>query len=58
MLPWPTMALPFTLKSILWQKENYENSKVSPSKNIILKKSAKKKPKSFKILQLYNSSQI
>ncbi len=29
------MALPFTLKSILMQKKNYENSKISPCKNII-----------------------
>jgi hypothetical protein len=36
------VALPFTLKSILWQKKNYENSNVSPSKNIIFKKSAKR----------------
>jgi hypothetical protein len=32
------MALPFTLKSILRQKENYENSNISPWKNIIFKK--------------------
>jgi hypothetical protein len=24
-----TVALPFTLKSILWQKKNYENSDIS-----------------------------
>jgi hypothetical protein len=29
------MALPFTLISILRQKENYENSNISPCKNII-----------------------
>jgi hypothetical protein len=32
------VALPFTLKSILKQKKNYENSNISPCKNIILKK--------------------
>jgi len=32
-----TMAWPFTLKSILWQKKNYENSNISPCKNIIFK---------------------
>jgi hypothetical protein len=44
-----TMPLPFTLKSILRQKMNYGNSNISPSKNIILKKTLHKKPKSFKI---------
>jgi hypothetical protein len=45
------VALPFTLKGILRQKKkNYENSNISPSKNIIFKISSKKKPKSFKIL--------
>jgi len=29
-----TMALPFTLKDILKQKKNYENSNISPCKNI------------------------
>ncbi len=29
------VALPFTLKSILRQKKNYENSNISPCKNII-----------------------
>ncbi len=33
-----TVALPFTLKSMLRQKKNYENSNISPSKNIIFKK--------------------
>jgi len=33
-----TVALPFTLKSILRQKKNYENSNISPCKNIIFKK--------------------
>jgi hypothetical protein len=40
-----TVALPFTLKSILRQKKNYENSNISPLKNIIFKK------KETKILQ-------
>jgi hypothetical protein len=45
-----TVALPFTLKSILIrQKKNYENSNISPCKNIIFKKILYKKPKSFKI---------
>jgi hypothetical protein len=35
-----TVALPFTLKSMLRQKKNYENSNISPSKNI--KKSSKR----------------
>jgi hypothetical protein len=39
------VALPFTLKGILTQKKNYGNSNIS-------KKSAKKKPKSFKISEL------
>jgi hypothetical protein len=29
------MAMPFTLKRILRQKKNYENSNISPCKNII-----------------------
>jgi hypothetical protein len=29
------------------KKKNYENSNISPCKNIIFKKSSKKKPKSF-----------
>ncbi len=32
------VALPFTLKSILSQKKNYENSNISPCKNIIFTK--------------------
>ncbi len=44
-----TMALPFTLKSILSQKKNYENSTISPCKNIIFKKSSKKN-QNFNIL--------
>ncbi len=37
-------------KIILRQKKNYENSNISPCKNIIFNKSPKKKPESFKIL--------
>jgi hypothetical protein len=44
-----TMALPFTLKSILRQKKNDRNSNISPCKNIIFKKILLNKPKSFKI---------
>ncbi len=33
-----TLALPFTLNSILRQKKNYGNSNISPCKNIIFKK--------------------
>jgi len=36
------LALPFTLISILRQKKNYENSNISPCKNIIFKKSSKR----------------
>jgi hypothetical protein len=32
------MALPFTFKSISRKKKNYENSNISPCKNIIFKK--------------------
>jgi hypothetical protein len=32
------VALPFKAKSIVRQKQNYENSNISPWKNIILKK--------------------
>jgi hypothetical protein len=37
-----TVALPFTLKSILRQKKNYGNSNISPCKNTIFKKSSKR----------------
>ncbi len=37
-----TVALPFTLKSILRQKKNYGNSNISPCKNIIFQKSSKR----------------
>jgi hypothetical protein len=37
-----TMGLPFTLKSILRQKKNYENSNISPWKDIIFKNSSKR----------------
>jgi hypothetical protein len=37
---WPC---PFTLKSILRQKKNYENSNISPYKNIIFQKSSSKR---------------
>jgi hypothetical protein len=40
-----TLALPFTLKSILRQKKNYGNSNISPCKNIILKKNPLKETK-------------
>jgi hypothetical protein len=42
-----TVAMPFTLKSILRIKKNYENSNISPCKNIIFQKSRKE----TKILQ-------
>jgi hypothetical protein len=32
----PTVALPFTLKSILRQKKNFGKSNISPCKNVIL----------------------
>jgi hypothetical protein len=45
-----TVALPFTLESILRQKKkNYENSNISPFKNIIFQK--KDPLKETKILQ-------
>jgi len=37
-----TVALPFTSKSSLRQNKNYENSNISPYKNIIFKKSSKR----------------
>ncbi len=42
------VAMPFTLKSILRQTKNYENSNISPCENIIFKKNP---PKETKILQ-------
>ncbi len=53
----------YTKKSILRQKTNYENSNISPCKNIIFKKMLEKEPKSFKISELcklissFNTSQ-
>jgi hypothetical protein len=43
------VALPFTAKSIVRQKKNYENSNISPCKKLILKEILLKKPKSFEI---------
>jgi hypothetical protein len=40
-----TMALPFTLKSILRQKKNNENSNISPCRNIIFKNNPLKETK-------------
>jgi hypothetical protein len=37
------VALPFTLKGNLRQEKNYENSNISPCKNIIVKKKSSKK---------------
>ncbi len=53
-----TVALPFTLRSILMQRKNYGNSNISPGKNIILEQILYKKLKSFKISYLYNYSQV
>jgi hypothetical protein len=39
------VALPFTTKSIVMQKKNYENSNISTCKNIILKKNPLKETK-------------
>jgi hypothetical protein len=46
------VALPFTLKLILRKKKNYGNSKISPCKNIIFKKSSKRNQNSSRY---YNS---
>jgi hypothetical protein len=37
-----TVALPFTVKSILRQKKKYRNSNISPCKNVIFIKSSMK----------------
>ncbi len=37
-----SVALPFTLKSILGKRKNYENSNISPCNNKIFKKSSKR----------------
>jgi hypothetical protein len=39
------VALPFTLKSTLRQKKNYENSNISPCKKCILQKNPLKETK-------------
>jgi hypothetical protein len=39
------VALPFTLKGILRQNKNYENSNISPCKNKIFKKSSARNQK-------------
>jgi hypothetical protein len=36
-----TVALPFTIQSILMKIKNYGNSNISPSKDIIFKESSK-----------------
>jgi hypothetical protein len=44
------VALSIPWKNILKKKKNYENSNISPSKNIIFRKNfSKKKKNSFKI---------
>jgi hypothetical protein len=43
------VALQLTLKSILRQKKNYENSNISPCKNIFFQKILYKKWKSFNL---------
>jgi hypothetical protein len=45
-----SVALPFTLKSILRQEKNYGNSNILPCKKYNLQKILQKKPKLFKIL--------
>jgi hypothetical protein len=47
-------ALPFTLKGILTQKKKYENSNISPCKNIIFKKSSKRNQNPSRYYKLYN----
>jgi hypothetical protein len=42
-----TVAWPFTLKSILRQKKNYENSNISPCKNYNLQKIPVKETKTL-----------
>jgi hypothetical protein len=42
---WTLVALPFTLKSILRQKENCGNSNISPCKNVIFKENPLKEKK-------------
>jgi hypothetical protein len=48
------VALPFTLKSILTQKKNYENSNISSCKNRIFQK--EKPPKTNENLSRYYKS--
>jgi hypothetical protein len=48
-----TVALPFTLKSIVRQKKNDGNSNASPCKNMIFKKSSKRNQNSSRY---YNST--
>ncbi len=58
-----TVALPFTLRSILRQKNTYGNSNISPCKNIIFKKTLYKKPKilqdiiTLELISSFNTSQ-
>jgi hypothetical protein len=57
------MALPFTLKSILRQTKNDENSNISPCKNTILKKNPLKETKilqdiiTLELISSFNTSQ-
>jgi hypothetical protein len=50
-----TVALPFTLKSILRQKKNYGTSNISPCKNIIFKKTKSSKRNQNPSRYYYNS---
>jgi hypothetical protein len=49
------VALPFTLKSILRQKKNYENSNISSCKNIIFPKKKKTPKRNQNPSRYYNS---
>ncbi len=49
-----TMPLPFTLKSILRQKNNYGNSNISLCKNLIFQKSSTKKTQNPMEIEIEN----
>jgi N-methylhydantoinase B/oxoprolinase/acetone carboxylase alpha subunit len=62
-LVYHNVAFPFTLKNIIKQKKNYENSNISPRKNIILKNNPLKKTKllqdvtTLSLIPSFNTSQ-
>jgi hypothetical protein len=52
------LALPFTLKGILRQKKSYENSNISPCKNVVFKKPSKRNQNHSRYYNFITKSQV